>query len=188
VSLRGTAVGGDEATLWRQQVENWIAVPGAGILPANPNSWSQTRPTLNMNNFFLRLFMAINVFFIRVSRGRLGARLGTQTILLLHTVGRKSGKRHTTPIAYFFLDGFYFLVASNWGKPVNAAWYYNLKHNSRASIDVGGKAIPVEASEALGAEYDRLWKYAAEHHPPYLHYQEMTSRHIPIVVLKPVSV
>jgi hypothetical protein len=33
-----------------------------------------------------------------------------------------------------------------------------------------------------------LWKYAAEHHPPYLHYQEMTSRHIPIVVLKPVSV
>jgi F420H(2)-dependent quinone reductase len=140
-----------------------------------------------MNNFFLRLFMGANVFFIRISRGRLGAKLGTQTILLLHTVGRKSGKAYTTPIAYFFLDGFYFLVASNWGKPGNAAWYYNLKHQPQAEIEVGGKTIPVDASEAHGAEYARLWDYAVAHHPPYAHYKEMTTRSIPIMVLVPVS-
>jgi deazaflavin-dependent oxidoreductase (nitroreductase family) len=140
-----------------------------------------------MNRFFLRLFMNVNVFFIRLSRGRLGGRLGTQTILLLHSVGRRSGKRHTTPIAYFLLDGFYFLVASNWGKPANPAWYYNLKNQPRTAIQVGGKTIPVESSEARGAEYERLWKYAVEHHPPYLHYKEMTARSIPIVVLTPLS-
>jgi len=139
-----------------------------------------------MNKYFLRLFMSVNIFFIRISRGRLGGKLGTQTILLLHTVGRRSGKRHTTPIAYFFLDGFYFLVASNWGKPANAAWYYNLKDRPQAEIEVDGKRIAVEASEAGGAEYDRLWEYAVEHHPPYAHYKEMTARTIPIVVLRPV--
>jgi len=53
-------------------------------------------------------------------------------------------------------------------------------------LEVKGRQIHVEASPVEGAEYDRLWKYATEHHPPYLHYKEMTSRHIPIIVLKPI--
>ncbi len=138
-----------------------------------------------MNPFFLRLFMGLNVFFIRISRGRIGGRLGTQTVLLLHTVGRRSGRRIVTPIAYFYVDGIYFLVASNWGGEKNPAWYYNLKQQPHASIQVRGADIPVEAHAAAGEEYDRLWKYATEHHPPYLHYKEMTSRRIPIVVLTP---
>jgi deazaflavin-dependent oxidoreductase (nitroreductase family) len=140
-----------------------------------------------MNKLFLKLFMAMNVFFVRISGGRLGSQLGTQTILLLHTVGRKSGKRFVTPIAYFYTGDFYFLVGSNWGKATNAAWFYNLKAQPKTTIEVKGKTIPVEASQAEGSEYDRLWKYATEHHPPYLHYKEMTKRHIPIVVLKPIG-
>jgi deazaflavin-dependent oxidoreductase (nitroreductase family) len=140
-----------------------------------------------MNKLFLKLFMATNVFFIRISRGRIGSQLGTQTILLLHTVGRKSGKRFVTPIAYFYTDAFYFLVGSNWGKDTNAAWFYNLKAQPKTTIEVKGKTISVEASQAEGPEYERLWKYATEHHPPYLHYKEMTKRHIPIIVLRPVT-
>ena len=140
-----------------------------------------------MNGWFLKLFMAANTAIIRLSRGRVGSRLGTQTILLLHSVGRKSGKQYVTPIAYFFTDGFYFLVGSNWGKDAHAAWYYNLLTRPKTSIEVKGKKIPVEASKAEGPEYDRLWKYATEHHPPYLQYKEMTQRHIPIIILKPVA-
>jgi deazaflavin-dependent oxidoreductase (nitroreductase family) len=140
-----------------------------------------------MNKLFLKLFMATNVFFIRISGGRIGSQLGTQTILLLHTVGRKSGKRFVTPIAYFYTDGFYFLVGSNWGKDTNAAWFYNLKAQPKTTIEVKGKTISVEASQAEGPEYERLWKYATEHHPPYLHYKEITKRHIPIIVLRPVT-
>ena len=140
-----------------------------------------------MNKLSLKVFMAVNTFAIRASRGRIGSRLGTQTILLLHTVGRKSGKYLVTPIAYFYTDGYYFLIGSNWGKEHNAAWYYNLLAQPRTIIEVRGKRIAVEARQAEGAEYDRLWKYAIEHHPPYLHYKEMTSRHIPIVILQPVA-
>jgi deazaflavin-dependent oxidoreductase (nitroreductase family) len=138
-----------------------------------------------MSGFPLKVFMAMNVFIIRISRGRLGSQLGTQTILLLHTIGRRSSRAFVTPIAYFFTDGFYFLVGSNWGKPQQAAWYHNLLANPRARIEVKGKTIQVEARPAEGTQYEFLWKYAIEHHPPYLHYKEMTTRHIPIVVLQP---
>jgi len=140
-----------------------------------------------MNKIILQIFMALNTFAIRLSRGRIGSQLGTQTILLLHSRGRKSGRQHVTPIAYFFTDGFYFLVGSNWGKEHNAGWYYNLLAQPQTKIEVKGKTIPVEARPASGEAYDRLWKYAVEHRPPYLHYREMTKRHIPIVVLKPVA-
>jgi deazaflavin-dependent oxidoreductase (nitroreductase family) len=140
-----------------------------------------------VNPFFLKLFMAINVFVIRLSRGRLGAQLGTQTVLLLHTLGRKTGKRFVTPIAYFQTDDFYFVIGSNWGKPKQAGWYYNLLAQPRVQIEVGGRTIPVTARPAEGAEYERLWQFAVEHHPPYLHYKEMTGRHIPIMVLRPTD-
>jgi deazaflavin-dependent oxidoreductase (nitroreductase family) len=140
-----------------------------------------------MNKLLLKLFMAANVFLIRLSGGRQGSQLGTQTILLLHTVGRKSGKHFVTPIAYFYTEGFYFLVGSNWGKDTNASWLHNLRAQPRTTIEVKGKAISVEAKQVEGEEYERLWQFAVEHHPPYLHYKEMTSRHIPIVVLKPIT-
>ena len=138
-----------------------------------------------MQKPFIKAFMALNRFALQASRGRLGSQLGTQTILLLHSVGRKSGRPHVTPIAYFYTEGFYFLVGSNWGMDQNAAWYHNLLAQPRTTIQVKGKQIFVEAHQVEGAEYDRLWNYAVAHHPPYLHYQEMTQRHIPIVKLVP---
>src|SRR5512135_3481772 len=131
--------------------------------------------------------MALNIFTIRVSRGRIGSQLGTQTILLLHSVGHNSGKHYVTPIAYFLFNGFYFLVGSNWGKEQNAGWYYNLLAQPRTIIEVKGQKISVEAHPAKGSEYEQLWEYAIRHHSPYLHYKEMTSRHIPIMVLQPVK-
>jgi deazaflavin-dependent oxidoreductase (nitroreductase family) len=140
-----------------------------------------------MNKFFLKIFMASNTFFIRVSHGRLGSQLGTQTILLLHSRGQKSGKQYVTPIAYFYTGGFYFLVGSNWGKPRNAGWYYNLLAQPRTTVEVKGRIIPVEAYPAEGTDYEDLWAYAVQHHPPYRHYKEMTSRRIPIMILQPVA-
>jgi hypothetical protein len=55
------------------------------------------------------------------------------------------------------------------------------------TIEVDGRTIAVKARQAEGNEYERLWKYATEQHPPYLHYKEMTKRHIPIVILQPTE-
>lgn len=140
-----------------------------------------------MNDTFIKWFMDINAFFLRISRGRIGSRLGTQTILLLETTGRKSGQPRVIPIAYFFHEGIYLIVASNWGKDKNADWYLNLQKQPRATLQVKGKMIPVEAHDAQGEEYARLWKFATEKHPPYFRYKEMTTRYIPIVVFQPIG-
>jgi deazaflavin-dependent oxidoreductase (nitroreductase family) len=140
-----------------------------------------------MKNLWIKSFMTINTWLIRASGGRIAANLGTQTILLLHTTGRRSGKKTITPIAYFYLDDVFFVVASNWGKESQAAWYHNLKANPRVGIEVKGTFISVLSREALDDEYTRLWSYATEHHPPYLDYQKMTTRRIPIIVFVPVA-
>jgi deazaflavin-dependent oxidoreductase (nitroreductase family) len=79
------------------------------------------------------------------------------------------------------------VVESNWGKDRHAYWYLNLKKNSYATIQVDGRTIHVEVYDAQGDEYARLWKFATERHPPFLRYQEMTKRRIPIIVFQPSS-
>jgi len=140
-----------------------------------------------MKDLLIKWFMSINSLLIRLSRGRLGSKLGTQTILILHTVGRTSGQERTIPIAYFDYEGKYLIVASNWGKDRNADWYLNLKKDPHARLGIIGKTIAVLAHEAQGEEYNLLWKFAIERHPPYLDYQKMTMRHIPIMVFEQVN-
>jgi deazaflavin-dependent oxidoreductase (nitroreductase family) len=147
----------------------------------------EKRKDYQMKDTFIKWFMSINAFLLRLSRGRIGSKLGKQTILILHTIGRKSGQDRAIPIAYFDYENRYLIVASNWGKDRHADWYFNLKKDPRATLEINGKTIPVEAHEARGEEYDRLWKFAAAHHPPYLEYQKMTTRHIPIMVFKQVD-
>jgi deazaflavin-dependent oxidoreductase (nitroreductase family) len=139
-----------------------------------------------MKDIFIKWFMVINAFLIRISKGRIGGRLGTQTILILNTIGRKSGQPRSIPIAYFYYEGKYLIVASNWGKDKHADWYFNLRKNPQASIEVNGGTIKVNGSFAEEDEYARLWDYVTGKHPPYLEYQKMTKRKIPIAVLKSV--
>jgi deazaflavin-dependent oxidoreductase (nitroreductase family) len=141
-----------------------------------------------MKNIFIKWFMTINAFLIKISKGRIGSQLGTQTILILNTVGRKSGQPRSIPIAYFFHEGKYLIVESNWGKDNHADWYSNLQKQPQASIEVkGGGTIQVKASFAEGDEYIRLWEYVTKKHPPYLDYQKMTKRKISMAVFEPVS-
>jgi deazaflavin-dependent oxidoreductase (nitroreductase family) len=135
-----------------------------------------------MVRFFIKAFMDLNVFVIRASRGRVGTLLARQTILLLHTVGHRSGRLYVIPISYFSLDGFYFLIGSNWGRRHNASWYYNLLAQPRTTIEVRGRKIIVEAHPAEGLEYDQLWKNALECYPGYQHYKDNLNRHIPILI------
>ena len=58
-----------------------------------------------MINFLIKIFMGLNRLVIRASRGTLGTLLLSQTVLLLHSRGRKTGKARITPISYFATDG-----------------------------------------------------------------------------------
>jgi len=140
--------------------------------------------TDHMKNQLIKLFMAFNKFLLSISRGRIGSRLGKQDILILHTIGRKSGVDRGIPIAYFTQENRYLIVASNWGKEGQASWYLNLQKDPHARLDVKGKTIAVTAREAQGDEYEGLWKFVTTRHPPYLDYQKQTSRRIPIMVFE----
>jgi F420H(2)-dependent quinone reductase len=141
---------------------------------------------MQMKDRFIKFFMTLNSLVLRLSHGQIGSKLGTQTILILHTIGRKSGQDRTIPIAYFDFESRYLIVASNWGKDHQADWYLNLIKNPHARLEIKGKTVSVTAYEAQGEEYARLWKFATDRNPPYLDYQKKTTRHIPIMVFEPV--
>lgn len=140
-----------------------------------------------MKDLFIKLFMFINAQIIRLSRGKVGSKLGTQTILILHTIGRKSGEERAIPIAYFKYETKYLIVASNWGKDQQASWYLNLKKNPSATLEVQGKVISTNAREAEGEEYAHLWSFVTKLHPPYSDYQKLTARRIPIMIFDPIG-
>src|SRR5512142_373218 len=125
-----------------------------------------------MKVIFIRWFTDFNAFLIRITHGRLGSQLGTQSILILHTTGRKSGLPRSTPVAYFDYEGKYLVVGSNWSRERNADWVLNLRSQPRGRVDVKGRSYTVQAHEAQGDEYARLWQYVTGKHPPYLRYQQ----------------
>ena len=134
---------------------------------------------------WIKVLMAMNVFLYRLSRGSLGSRMAGQSVLLLHTVGRKSGNAFTTPLNYYQDGESYVIVASNWGKEYHPAWFYNLMQQDRTTIQVKNKEIRVIASQAAGEEYDRLWKVVTSQNDYYIRYQKQTDRKIPLILLKP---
>jgi F420H(2)-dependent quinone reductase len=136
---------------------------------------------------WIKFFTSANALLFRTTGGRLGNRMGGQSVLLLNTVGRKSGQPRTNPLSYYRDGDSYLVVASNWGKAAHSAWYYNLLDHPRTTIQVGAAVIPVVARPAEGKEYDRLWDLVTRQNDQYLKYQKGLSRKIPIVILIPTA-
>jgi F420H(2)-dependent quinone reductase len=138
-------------------------------------------------NMPVKIFTALHIFIYRLTGGFLGSRMGGQSMLLLSTTGRKSGKLHVIAISYFRDGNNYLLVASNWGKDHHPAWYHNLTSQPLADIQVKARKLGVNARPAAAEEYERLWNYVSTKNPMYTRYQRNTRRKIPIVILEPQS-
>ncbi|HKD77282.1 MAG TPA: nitroreductase family deazaflavin-dependent oxidoreductase, partial [Ktedonobacterales bacterium] len=121
----------------------------------------------------------------RASGGLIGERQWTFHMLLLDSIGRKSGKTRTHTLL-FFRDGERFIVvASNFADPKQPAWYWNLRDHPHAHIQVGRNRLNVAVTEAEGEERNRLWQMALTAYAKYAVYQQQTSRRIPVMVLTP---
>ena len=136
-------------------------------------------------SFFNRQFVSFNVFVYRITKGRLGSRLRDQQVLLLHTVGRSSGKTYTTPLSYYRDGNNYLVVASAWGAKEQPDWFRNLMQSPRTTIQVRDQTIEVKARQTAGKEYDRLWDIVSRQNASYVEYQRKLQRRIPIVTLTP---
>lgn len=135
-----------------------------------------------MKKFFIQRFMDFTTWLIRISKGRIGGK----KVLILHTIGRKSGQPRAVPISYFRDGENIFILGSNWAQPKHASWYFNLKDNPRVTLEINGEKISMLAQECEGEEYARLWKIATERSPHYIEYQKKMERHIPILLFKRV--
>jgi deazaflavin-dependent oxidoreductase (nitroreductase family) len=105
-------------------------------------------------------------------------------VVLLTTTGAKSGQRRTHPVLAVPDGEALVVIASNYGRPHNPAWYHNLKAHPAASVTVRGETQDVEARELEGAERDRYYERGIEMYPPFVHYRRWAGdRLIPVLRL-----
>ena len=130
-----------------------------------------------------QLFGPDHVEAYRETGGERGYHWRGTTILLLTTVGRKSGEKRTTPLIHVTDDGRWVVIASKGGWPEDPIWFKNIEAApDEVEIQVKDEVIPVTAAVAEGDERERLWKAMTEAWPDYDSYQEKTDRRIPVVV------
>jgi deazaflavin-dependent oxidoreductase (nitroreductase family) len=140
----------------------------------------------------MRLYSKANVWLYKRSGGALGAkwRVGSafpwgRPLLLLTTVGRKSGERRTTPLLYIADGERLVVVASQGGLPSDPQWYLNLRADPDVTVQVGRHVEARHAREATPEERASLWPRHVAHYSDFATYQSWTSRTIPVVILEP---
>jgi len=119
------------------------------------------------------------------SGGTQGVTLRGRPVVVLTTVGAKSGKLRKIALMRVEHDGTYAVVASLGGAPKNPVWYYNVLTHPHVELQDGPSCWDMTAREVTGGEKAEWWKRAVEAYPPYAAYQRKTERKIPVFVLEP---
>ncbi|HRV61176.1 MAG: nitroreductase family deazaflavin-dependent oxidoreductase [Solirubrobacterales bacterium] len=124
----------------------------------------------------------------RWTRGRLTSVPGIP-ILLLKSVGAKSGRPRLNALGYFNDGERVIAMASNYGGTRNPAWYYNVRANPDVTLTAGGREGRYRAEITSGAERDRLWELAKGYIDAYEMYEGMTAgvREVPVIAFTPMD-
>jgi deazaflavin-dependent oxidoreductase (nitroreductase family) len=146
---------------------------------------TNARISMAMPGSWVKAAGKLNVPLYRLSRGRVGGKVGTAPVLLLTSTGRRSGQPRTAPVLYFVDDDRLVVIGSNAGNDRAPAWSLNLKANPDAEIDVRGKRSRVRARVAAGEERAHLWQKANEVYEGFDSYDARTAREIAVFVLDP---
>jgi deazaflavin-dependent oxidoreductase (nitroreductase family) len=121
------------------------------------------------------------------SGGTQGTTLRDLPVIILTTVGAKSGKIRKTALMRVEHDGEYLAVASLGGAPKHPVWYYNVVSNPHVELQDGPVKKDYAAREVTGDEKATWWERAVAAYPDYADYQTKTDRQIPVFVLTPTS-
>ncbi|MBM4427619.1 MAG: nitroreductase family deazaflavin-dependent oxidoreductase [Chloroflexi bacterium] len=139
--------------------------------------------------FFAPRTHLIDGFFLKLTKNKhtLSEILGWN-IIQLSTIGAKTGNSYTI-ILIGIMDGERIaLIASNFGRANNPAWYYNLKKNPSCDVQLNGVSRKYTARETEGGERETYWRMAVSHYQGYEKYKQRAShRHIPVILLEPVK-
>lgn len=122
---------------------------------------------------------------LRASGGRRMSRWFGAPVLVLETVGRRTGEPRATPVLYLRDPAGLVVVAANGGADRVPAWWHNLRAAGQARVLVGGERREVVPRVAEGEERQRLWRAFAAMYPSLNDYLALTDRELPVVVLEP---
>ncbi|MEV4134655.1 nitroreductase family deazaflavin-dependent oxidoreductase [Dactylosporangium sp. NPDC049742] len=123
----------------------------------------------------------------RANGGKVGGNFEGAPLLLLHTVGARSGQERVHPMMYQKVDGGYAVFASYAGAPTNPAWFHNLVAQPRVTAEIGTGTQELVARVTDGDEREQIWTAQKAAYPGFADYERKTTRQIPVVVLEPAA-
>ncbi len=123
----------------------------------------------------------------RANGGKVGGNFEGAPLLLLHTVGARTGQERVHPMMYQQVDGGYAVFASKGGAPTNPDWYHNLLARPEVTAEIGTGTAELVARVAEGEERERIWTAQKAAYPGFADYERKTTREIPVVVLEPAA-
>src|ERR1700709_589142 len=119
------------------------------------------------------------------SGGTEGTTLKGVRVVVVTSVGARSGKLRKNPVMRVEHDGRYALVASQGGAPDHPSWYHNLVRTPVVELQDEGLRRDYDVRVAEGAERAEWWDRAVEAWPSYADYQKKTDRQIPVFIAEP---
>jgi deazaflavin-dependent oxidoreductase (nitroreductase family) len=131
-----------------------------------------------------KIASATNIGLFRLTGGRIGSSMRGQKVLLLTTVGNKSGKLRTVPLMQFDFDGKRYVIGSAGGSPKDPAWMRNLRKTPEVDVEVPGERYRARASVLTGDARAEVFNKVTQRAPYFANYQKKAGgREIPVVEL-----
>ena len=140
-----------------------------------------------MRRRLFKFVVGIHTTIYRLTGGRVGVSIGGMRMLILTTIGRRSGKAHKVPLGYIMDGDSYVVIASYGGSPRNPDWYLNIECQRRVFVQVNGYRISGTAKIADTDARERLWTQLVAKAPLYQKYQDRTTSQIPMILLTPCA-
>jgi F420H(2)-dependent quinone reductase len=128
---------------------------------------------------------ALHGLLYALSEGRWLARWSGVPVMILETVGRRSGRRRRTPVCYLPDGNNLVVVPANGGAKRVPAWWLNLSTAGEGIAIVGGRRDRVRPVLAQASERERLWQRFVAAYPGLDGYRERARRELAVVVLEP---
>jgi deazaflavin-dependent oxidoreductase (nitroreductase family) len=150
-----------------------------------PSDHAYSRLSMSMPAGLLRVTGKLNVPIYRLTSGRVMGKVGRAPVLLLTSIGRRSGQPRTAPVLFLADGDRVVVIGSNAGNVRAPAWSHNLKANPDADIQIRGERRSVHARVAEGEERAELWRKMNDQYAGFEDYDGRTSRDIAVFVLEP---
>ena len=136
---------------------------------------------------FFHFVRELSISLYRRTKGKIGGQVRGLPVLLLRTIGRKTGQERITPLGYFMDENNYIITASNAGRDTYPGWFHNLRANPHVTIEIKDQQFEAEAEVSSPEKRSALWSRLISLSPAYGKYANKTTREIPLVILHPLK-